>query len=654
MCVHGQAPRERASGLLGQERAEEREVEAVGPHGQRHGIGGAAALEPHALGGIGRRECEAPGERAVDGEVAVPPVRRRRVEPQARTGPGDLGGQSSQDLAVALAQEDPHLPRELGGGGRARKGEQSVHPAGQRRDTDLLEVVELEIPDRQDEMAGAMAIEGAVDRDAAIGRRETQVIHMHRPGLGHDGHRPGESPGAPAFLQIESREPDPHRVPPRGAGECESEFDVAVAERGIALEGDDRIVASGEARLLDRDLAHRAAFEPEIGDRAAAAGGIHRGGGAHHEVLREIAAVEEAPGLRAAPHPPAVGGAIHGHGETGRIDRDRIQPGQLRQRGEIPSPASDAQRVAAAVAAEREPAGAVERRDVGPEDQRVERQLAGGRHQGEVELLDSNLPHPAGSGDGTADTRDTGAVGHGLEPELGLHSAVRSAVSRPAREMLHTQGAVGPDPGLLAQGSGEPCHDLGILTLGAQLPRQHPALDAQVGPAAREPGLVDGGGQQVQAGSCPQTVSGAGSDRGREPRVDRGREIGAVQPRAQIEGFDAAAADVIFGRIRHGRAVPRDRERPATGAEREIVGQSFAFELAQERPAGDLDLSHPRSGHLGAELHCPIGRPPSAAAARGQAEGTGELRPPHERAQVHGIEGGARDREGRDRVEGPA
>ena len=152
---------------------------------------------------------------------------------------------------------------------------------------------------------------------------------------------------------------------------------------------------------------------------------------------------------------------------------------------------------------------------------------------------------------------DTGAVGHGLEPELGLHSAVRPAVSRPAREMLHPQGAVGPDPGLLAQGSGEPCHDLGILTLGAQLSRQHPALDAQVGPATREPGLVDGGGQQVQDGSCPQTVSGAGSDRGREPRVDRGCEIGAVQPRAQIEGFDAAAADLILGRIRHGRAVAR-------------------------------------------------------------------------------------------------
>ena len=83
---------------------------------------------------------------------------------------------------MGLAEEDADLARELRSRGGAGQGEQPIHPAGQRGDPDFFERIELEIPDRQDEVAVPMAVKGAVDRNTPVGAGQAQMIDMHRPG----------------------------------------------------------------------------------------------------------------------------------------------------------------------------------------------------------------------------------------------------------------------------------------------------------------------------------------------------------------------------------------------------------------------------------------------------------------------------------------
>ncbi len=116
-----------------------------------------------------------------------------------------------------------------------------------------------------------------------------------------------------------------------------------------------------------------------------------------------------------------------------------------------------------------------------------------------MQLLEPNVPDPAGGRHGAADRHESRAVGDRVQPEASLEPAVRFGAASPTGKPLHAEISLHPGPGpLRADLTGELGRRRGVLALQAQRAVQGAVVEPEREPPGAKVRLVDPGGEQLE------------------------------------------------------------------------------------------------------------------------------------------------------------
>ncbi len=441
------------------------------------------------------------------------------------------------------------------------------------------------------------------------------------------------------------------RVSGGAAVQSQRETNV-LGDRDGSAKRDHGVVPPCEVDPTHRHLARRCAVDPKVAGHRAEPGAVERPRTARLDPLGQVAGIEHAVHVGSAGDSPAVGWTRHLDVEQGGIHGDRVGAGEQGQRGEIATPARDAESVRS-TASERESPTSIERRDVGAEDQRVHIDSAGDGSKREVHLLEPHVTDPAGPGHGPTQGDETAAVGDGIQSEPALEAPLGAGIPGPAGEVLQANVPIAPDP---RPGGGDGTGHLGtngrVFALQPRLALERPTVQPQCHPPARQLGLVDPRRQQLQIQFRSQAVHAAAGQRAGEAGGDGGAQAVAPEQNAQIERVGAAGPDQIAGRGVEWPALTGERERAAIGADRRVIGQAISRQARHDVATGDADRPEPGGSQPEARVDRLRRLAPTPAAGRHERDRASVGGLAHQSAHVDAVQRRATDDEGGDRVEG--
>ena len=152
---------------------------------------------------VARRQRQAIGQGAVDGECAALHRLCRGRQLEAAAAPVDFGADRPHVTSAARpdgqghAALEPRIPR------GPREVELAVHPAADRHQLRRAQRLQVERGDPQRQVARPLAVDHPVHLDAAIAGAEREPVHLDaRPE--REGRRPLECPRPTALVQRES------------------------------------------------------------------------------------------------------------------------------------------------------------------------------------------------------------------------------------------------------------------------------------------------------------------------------------------------------------------------------------------------------------------------------------------------------------------
>ena len=255
-----------------QQRLEQRQVEAVGAHGERDRVG-RGRLAADGGGGVLRREREPVRQRALDRERAAtasasrPP---RSGGPRRSSRDRRRGCRSARFPFDRMAR--PILPWSRGAAaGPVRWSEPSTRPPIGTR-PDARSASRSSACDAEGQVARPVPVEHAVHRDAARAGPERQVVDLHARAE-DQARRPLERPVPAALRQREPLELRAHGVPRGGDRSADAGDHLdAVGDVEAQVERDGRVVAARRRELADGELAEGGVSHLQVAGGARGAG----------------------------------------------------------------------------------------------------------------------------------------------------------------------------------------------------------------------------------------------------------------------------------------------------------------------------------------------------------------------------------------------